>query len=76
MLANYTVFLTVERSVHEDKRSGVSEYDMVLTGPQADVRDVVVDRDVGESIVCRRRYCILPDFRAGYRPYVVRRWGF
>lgn len=38
---------------------------------EADVRDALVDRDVGESIVCRRRYRILPDFGAGDRPYVV-----
>lgn len=38
---------------------------------EADVRDVVVDRDVGESIMCRRRYRILPDFVPGDRPYVV-----
>lgn len=41
-------------------------------GEEADVRDALVDRDVGESIVCRRRYRILPDFRPGDRPYVVR----
>lgn len=40
-------------------------------GDEADVRDALVDRDVGESIVCRRRYRILPDFRPGDRPYVV-----
>lgn len=38
---------------------------------EADVRDALVDRDMGESIVCRRRYRILPDFSAGDRPYVV-----
>lgn len=38
---------------------------------EADVRDALVDRDVGESIVCRRRYRILPDFVAGDQPYVV-----
>ncbi|CAM9746916.1 unnamed protein product, partial [Ectocarpus sp. 8 AP-2014] len=41
-------------------------------GEEADVRDALVDRDVGESIVCRRRYRILPDFGAGDRPYVDR----
>lgn len=39
---------------------------------QADVRDALVDRDVTESIVCRRRYRILPNFEPGDRPYVVR----
>lgn len=38
---------------------------------EADVRDALVDRDMGESIVCRRRYRILPDFSPGDRPYVV-----
>ncbi|CBJ48804.1 conserved unknown protein [Ectocarpus siliculosus] len=41
-------------------------------GEEADVRDALVDRDVGESIVCRRRYRILPDFGPGDRPYVDR----
>lgn len=44
----------------------------VLCQEEADVRDALVDRDVGESIVCRRRYRILPDFHPGDRPYVVR----
>ena len=44
-------------------------------GEEADVRDALVDRDVTESIVCRRRYRILPDFRPGDRPYVVRAGG-
>lgn len=44
-------------------------------GEEADVRDALVDRDVGESIVCRRRYRILPDFGPGDRPYVVRGEG-
>lgn len=42
---------------------------------EADVRDAIVDRDVGESIMCRRRYRILPDFASGDRPYVVS-WVF
>ncbi|CAM9838191.1 unnamed protein product [Scytosiphon promiscuus] len=41
-------------------------------GEEADVRDALVDRDVTGSIVCRRRYRILPDFGPGDRPYVDR----
>lgn len=44
---------------------------IMSVGSVADVRDALVDRDVAESIVCRRRYRILPDFVAGDRPYVV-----
>ncbi|CAM9870807.1 unnamed protein product, partial [Laminaria digitata] len=43
-------------------------------GEEADVRDALVDRDVTESIVCRRRYRILPDFGPGDRPYVDREY--
>lgn len=38
---------------------------------EADVRDALVDRDMGESILCRWRYRILPGFSPGDCPYVV-----
>lgn len=56
------------RSSSNELRAGAR----IVPGEEADVRDAVVDRDVAESIVCRRRYRILPDFGPGDRPYVVR----
>lgn len=59
---------------------GVAKVPVAASSPaarfeEADVRDALVDRDVGESIVCRRRYRILPDFKPGDRPYVVSESG-
>lgn len=88
MLANYTVLLTTVPPPRPPSPSSplpsVSSPDDAAVptpgtaavaaayGEEADVRDALVDRDVGESIVCRRRYRILPDFGPGDRPYVVR----
>lgn len=43
---------------------------------EADVRDALVDRDMGESILCRWRYRILPGFSPGDCPYVVSPLGW
>lgn len=86
MLANYTVIVTTmppSRSqpplpVPRPPASGTRAAAVAVAlaaettyGEEADVRDALVDRDVTESIICRRRYRILPDFGPGDRPYVV-----
>lgn len=72
MLANFTVLLTTVPPPPRPPQPLPASSAAVACEEEADVRDAVVDRDVTESIVCRRRYRILPDFAPGDRPYVVR----
>lgn len=78
MLANFTVLLTTVPPPPRPPQPlpgsepAAAAAAVVVGREEADVRDALVDRDVTESIVCRRRYRILPDFAPGDRPYVVR----
>lgn len=71
MLANFTVLLTTLPPPPRPPQPLSVSAAAVAYEEEADVRDALVDRDVAESIVCRRRYRILPDFGPGDRPYVV-----